>query len=52
MLTMIPLNPSGANEINFYQNGFGKPVWSSGVYTTPFEAYDIPGYYLTMKDGT
>ena len=51
-LTMIPLNPSGANEINFYQNGFGKPVWSSGAYTTPFEAYDIPGYYLTMKDGT
>ena len=30
VLTMIPLNPSGANEINFYQNGFGKPVWSSG----------------------
>jgi RHS repeat-associated protein len=40
----------GVNLIHIFQLG-GNPSWQSGG-RTPFEAFDIPGWNLTLLDGT
>ncbi len=47
-----PGDESNAKTINFSANGINKPVWSNGEARTPFEAYDIPGFDLILKDST
>src|SRR5207247_1304215 len=47
-LTML-----GNNELDFFGGlGLQYPFFAAGDSRTPFEAFDIEGYKLTMKDGT
>jgi hypothetical protein len=49
-LTMY--TPVGDNTISAVSDGFGVPVWSAGDPRTPFDQFDIPGFDLTLLDGT
>lgn len=42
------LTPMGDNRLS----GFGVVTWQNGGFNTPYEAYDFPGFYLTMPDQT